>query len=296
MINHKWQIRVVAFAGLLPVLFLLPVKQVHAGDTAGTIAPASAAEITRDIDYLAGVDYANNKDRLDIFIPQKAGPIPVLVYFHGGALRMGDKGDGEQVAQRLHELGLGVVLANYRLSPGVQHPAHIEDAASAFAWVYRHIAGYGGDPRNLYVGGHSAGAYLAILLSLDPSHLAAEGLDTGLIRGTIGISPFLYVEETARQRPKTVWGEDPAAWLKASVSPHITGGKNPALLIYADGDADWRKDQILRFTKTMQIVGNKVKAVEAVNRDHMTLVNSITASDDQVSGWIVEFIEDLENR
>ena len=64
--------------------------------------------------------------------------------------------------------------ASYRLTPSVMHPAHVQDAATATAWVVDNIAPYGGDPENVYVAGHSAGAYLAALLTLDPTHLGAH--------------------------------------------------------------------------------------------------------------------------
>lgn len=159
-----------------------------------------------DVDYLPEADYADHKDRLDIYLPLGATKTPVVVYFHGGGLLYGDKSLGQVVAKRLLAHGIGLVSANYRLSPGVMHPAHVEDAAAATAWVFKNIADYGGDPQQLYVSGHSAGAYLAALLALDPQHLGRHQMSPGDIRGAIPISPFLYVEETARDRPKTVWG------------------------------------------------------------------------------------------
>ena len=168
--------------------------------------PASSQVVaTRDVDYRAEVDFADGKDRLDIYMPQGVEAAPVIVFFHGGALRAGSKArDGSLLSERFVSSGVGIVSANYRLSPGVMHPAHVEDAAAAFAWVVKNIKRFGGDPDNVYVAGHSSGAYLAALLALDPSHLAKHGLELSSIRGTIPISPFLYVEETAADRPKDV--------------------------------------------------------------------------------------------
>jgi acetyl esterase/lipase len=247
--------------------------------------------VTRDVDYLAGADYAEDRDKLDIFMPGGAAGVPVIVFFHGGALQRGDKSHGEALAVRFVPEGVGVVSANYRLSPGVMHPAHTRDAAAAFAWVVRNIADHGGDPERVYVSGHSAGAYLATLLALDPTHLASQGLGLDAIKGTIAISPFLYVEEIAKDRPRTVWGKDPDAWMKASVTPHIEPGKGPMLLIYADGDADWRKGQNDAFGKAMRAVGNSDVFVEEVpNRDHVTLMTQMNALDDQIGGLVLSFI------
>ena len=108
-------------------------------------APALLAQgvVSRDIDYVSGARYEDGKDLLDVFMPEGANGVPVVVFFHGGALRGGDKGSGRAVAERLVPEGIGVVSASYRLSPTFRHPAHVEDAASATAWVLKNIARYG---------------------------------------------------------------------------------------------------------------------------------------------------------
>ena len=254
--------------------------------------PASSQLVTaRDVDYRSEVDFADGKDRLDIYMPAEAEAAPVIVFFHGGGLRGGDKESGSSLAERFVPSGVGIVSANYRLSPDVMHPAHIEDAAAAFAWVVKNVKRYGGDPDNVYVAGQSAGAYLAALLAIDASHLARHGLEVSSIRGTIPISPFLYVEETAADREKDVWGEHPPDWLAASVTPHIKVGKGPMLLIYADGDDEWRRHQIDRFGDAMRAVGNDdVKVVEVPNRTHGTLIPGVTAEDDQIGGLVLRFL------
>ncbi|XOV85486.1 MAG: alpha/beta hydrolase [bacterium] len=261
---------------------------------AGTMAVAAEQLQTvtaLDVDYLAAADYADAKDKLDIYMPLGATDAPVVVYFHGGGLMFGDKNLAQVVAERLLAEGIGLVSANYRLSPGVMHPAHVQDAAAATAWVYNNIAEFGGDPRNIYVGGHSAGAYLAALLALDPRHLQQQGMALSDIRGAIPISPFLYVEETARDRSKSIWGEVPLDWLAASVTPHITAGKPPMLLIYADGDDPWRRAQNEKLAQELTMSGNKaVRAVEVFNRDHTSLISEINADDDQIGGLVATFI------
>jgi acetyl esterase/lipase len=244
-----------------------------------------------DVDYLPTADYADAKDKLDIYMPLGASGAPVVVYFHGGGLMYGDKSLAQVVAKRLLAKGIGLVSANYRLSPGVMHPAHVQDAAAATAWVYENIAEYGGDPRNLYVSGHSAGAYLAVLLALDPQHLQQHDMALSDIRGAIPISPFLYVEETARERSKSIWGEVPLDWLAASVTPHIAAGKPPMLLIYAAGDDPWRRAQNEKLASELTMSGNKaVRAIETPNRDHTSLISEINAADDQIGGLVATFI------
>jgi len=248
--------------------------------------------IYRNLDYVDGVVYEENRDRLDIYMPADAQNVPVIVYFHGGALSAGSKESAEGVALRAVENGIGFVSANHRLSPAVTYPAHIEDAAAATAWVIKNIDDYGGDPNNIYLSGHSSGAYLATILKINAKHLAAHGINAATIQGAIPISPFLYVEETAAVRPKSVWGTEPADWLRASSTHHIKEDSGRILLIYADGDAPWRKSQITRFSAAMQAKGNDaVEAVEVPNRNHGSLISLIAAEDDQITNLIKTFVD-----
>lgn len=244
-------------------------------------------EVTRDVDYRGEGAHDDGRDLLDVYMPPDAASAPVVVFFHGGALTFGSKAAGEVMARTLVPRGVGVVSANYRLSPEVMHPTHVQDAAAAVAWVVENISDYGGNPDRIVVSGHSAGAYLAVLLGLDPQYLAAHSVDFESIRSVVAISPFLYVEETAPDRDKSVWGEDPEAWLAASVTPRIGPNKRPMLLIYADGDEDWRKAQNDRFAREMVAGGSlDMSVIQVPNRDHRSLMTEMDADDDQISRLI----------
>jgi acetyl esterase/lipase len=145
---------------------------------ATAVAAAAQVTVTPDLDYVPRVDYAHGKDRLDIYSPAGATRAPVVLMFHGGGLTGGDRKDETRFGHALAARGYVVVTASYRLSPSVVHPAHIEDAAAAFAWVKRNVAGWGGNPGRIFVAGYSAGGYLAALLGTDRHYLEAHDLST----------------------------------------------------------------------------------------------------------------------
>lgn len=133
-----------------------------------------------DVPYVSDSDtsaYRRERCKLDIYHPTDKTGYPTIVWFHGGALEAGAK----DVPQELRNAGLAVVAPNYRLFPRAKCPDYICDAAAAVAWTIRHIIDYGGDPSRVYVGGHSAGGYLSLMLALDKSYLAAEGIDADSI-------------------------------------------------------------------------------------------------------------------
>ena len=210
------------------------------------VAPDSqAVRVVRDVPFLADAHYAADKDKLDLYLPVGKSGVPVVVYYYGGALQQGDKNEEQATARRFSSAGFATVIVNYRLSPSVSHPAHIQDAAASFAWVKQHIAEYGGDPNQIFIVGHSAGGYLAALLATDERYLATHQLTVRDIRGVVPISAFYWVERegVAPDRPKTVWGTDRQIWIDASPAHHLRAGLPPMLIMYADGDEPWRRQQ-----------------------------------------------------
>jgi len=245
-----------------------------------------------NLDYLEDADYQNNKDKLDVFMPGGKGTVPVLLFFHGGGLVEGSKEDQAFAADRFLKERIGVVFANYRLSPEVMHPAHMEDAARAFAWVKQNIIDYGGDPDRIFVSGHSAGGYLAVLMAMDPFYLIAHDLKLSDMAGVIGVSPFLYVEETAQTRSNAIWGTNELIWLAASVGSYVSEGKPPTLLIYADGDDDWRKRHNETLGQELKESGNeKVEVFQISNRNHGSLWSMLNEENDSVSLLMVKMIK-----
>lgn len=113
---------------------------------------------------------------------------PVLIFFYGGAWVMGRRSEYGFVAKAYAARGYVVVLPDYRKVPGVRFPAFLTDGAQAVRWVHDNIARYGGDPARIAVAGHSAGAYIAVMLALDRRYLAAAGADPGIVRVAIGLA------------------------------------------------------------------------------------------------------------
>ncbi len=121
--------------------------------------------------------YAAERCKLDLYIPAKiTKPVPVLIFFHGGGLSRGSKS-----FPRWHKTFPAefiIVTPNYRLSgPRAKCPDYLNDAAAAAAWTVRNIQQYGGDPKLIFVTGHSAGGYLSAMIGLDPRWMKPFGLD-----------------------------------------------------------------------------------------------------------------------
>jgi acetyl esterase/lipase len=149
-----------------------------------------------------GLAYGDDpQHRLDVYVPTKPATAPraVVVFWHGGRWSCGDKSDYRFVGAALSELGCVAVLPNYRHYPQVKMPGFMDDAARAAQWAQVHAADYGADPQRLYLMGHSAGAHLAALVTLDTRYFAAlSSPQPPRIAGVIGLSgpyDFLPLKE-----------------------------------------------------------------------------------------------------
>jgi acetyl esterase/lipase len=193
----------------------------HPGEPA---LDACAVERVWGVPYRDGpaVDAVHN--RLDLFLPKGKKDFPVVILVHGGAWVMGDNrccGLQSSVGEFLASQGIGAVLPNYRLSPGVRHPEHVQDLARAVAWVKAHIADYGGRPDRLFLAGHSAGGHLVALLATDEQYLKAEGLSTADLRGVIALSGVYRIP--AGKMGVTLGGATPRAFRFDEMFPIRSG-------------------------------------------------------------------------
>lgn len=133
-------------------------------------------------------------ERLDIFPASHVASAPVEIYFHGGYWRLLDKSDFSYVANGFVDNGVTAVIVNYGLIPTVDMDELMRQCRAAVAWVFRHIAAYGGDPQRLHFSGHSAGAHIvAMLLATEWSKWASD-LPKEIVRGATAVSGLYDLE------------------------------------------------------------------------------------------------------
>lgn len=161
--------------------------------------PVHAAEPTNHRGVYYGpedaTEYQLEKCQLDIYLPaDTTEKVPVLVYFHGGGITGGRRG-----GPNLTEQGVCLVAPSYRLSPKAKCPDYLNDAADALAWTFKNISKYGGDKNRIFVGGGSAGSYIASMITMDKSWLNERGFDVDQIAGLLPISGHMITHFTVRK-------------------------------------------------------------------------------------------------
>jgi acetyl esterase/lipase len=220
---------------------------------------------------------SQQRQKLDIYIPSNATkPAPVVVFFYGGEWRRGSRKDYAFVGETLAARGIVTVIADYRLYPEVRYPEFLVDSSLAAAWVYREIKKYGGDPEQLFLMGHSAGAYNAAMVALDERWLGMVGLTPEIIQGWIGLAgPYNFLPiENPNVQPVFFHPHTPPA---SQPINHVDPSSPPALLIAAEEDKV--VNPVLNTRELAEALRNHGVSVETFYFDevgHATLVATLS--------------------
>jgi len=249
------------------------------------LSPSGDAERTANLSYGEGP-----RRMLDVYRPKDAnGKAPVVVFFYGGNWVAGARADYAFVGRALASRGIVAIVADYRLYPEVSYPDFLDDAAQAVAWSARQAGRYGGDPKRLYVMGHSSGGYNAAMIALDGRWLQKQGMSATDLRGWIGLAgpyDFLPVENPTT-KPVFHFPDSPP---ESQPVRHVSAGSPPALLIAAHNDK--LVDPLLNTGHLAQLLRASQVDVQEVYYNkvsHTTLVASIAAP----LRWLAPTLDDV---
>ncbi len=178
-----------------------------------------------------GLPYgAHPRQRMDVYRQPGGKGRPVVVWFYGGSWQTGQRQEYRFVAAALARAGCVVAVPDYRLHPEVSYPAFVEDGALAVQYAHAHAAGWGGDPARVFTMGHSAGAYIAVMLAL------AGGFGVqGLLAGAVGLAgPYDFLPI----RDKDIQAVFASAAGLRDTQPinHVDGHAPPLLLLHGAPD------------------------------------------------------------
>lgn len=172
------------------------------------------------------------RQALDIYAPKATGTYPVILFFYGGSWASGQRQDYGFAARALASRGYVVVVPDYRLVPAYAFPAFVEDGAAALRWTVENIASHSGDPARIAVMGHSAGAYIALMLALDPRWLGANSP----VKAAVGLAgPYDFLPFAPNGAADRAFGH--VKDLKSTQPITFAGSAKPPVLLL-QGEAD----------------------------------------------------------
>jgi acetyl esterase/lipase len=227
---------------------------------------------------VSGLSYGDRtRHALDVYQPaQKSGAAPVVVFFYGGNWNAGERGSYLFAGEALASKGFVTVIPDYRLFPDVRFPDFLADCARAVRWTFEHAARYGGDPQRVFLMGHSAGAYNAAMLALDPQYLRAAGVEPRRIHGLIGLAgPYDFLP---LQNPisKGVFGFPDTP---VTTQPIYFASRDdpPALLITATDDEVVDPRNSARLAARLRSHGVAAREIVYPGLSHTRLVGALAA-------------------
>lgn len=265
--------------------------------TAALYAPLHPAALPEGVRVTRDVAYGSDpRQQLDVFAaPGDAAPARVLVFVHGG----GFTGGGRRMAAQpafydniaLWAVRQGMVGVNitYRVAPAHPWPAAQEDLAAALAWVGRNIAAHGGDPAQVFVMGHSAGAVHAALYAAEP-RFHPPGVAPP--RGYVFVSGLFAFGPGAGDGPgeRAYFGEDEAIREARSVAPGLARSGAPMLFAFAELDPPRFNDQAMATIAALRAAGRSPMVAPLPGHNHLSEILAIGTADTSLTAPLAEFL------
>jgi acetyl esterase/lipase len=249
------------------VLLMLLTAGCTPADPLNMLAWRGGWDVTSSIPYASGPRHT-----LDVYAPRGAADAPVIVFFYGGNWQSGRKEMYRFVAAALAARGYVTIVPDYRVYPDV-FPAFLEDGALAVAWAKQNAARFGGNPGKLVLMGHSAGAHIAAMVTLDGQWLRTVGLDSQKdIAGLIGIAgpyDFLPLRDPTLQ---AIFAADDMT--RTQPISFVSGGEPPALLVTGRTDQTVSPGNTRRLAARLRAAGNDVSEIVYPRVGHLSIIGA----------------------
>jgi len=264
-------------------------------------------QIVLDLAYRDDPEADPIKHRADLFLPSTTETgWPTLIFVHGGGWTSGDRAIGALGLEPMRNVGrfyaargYGVVSPSYRLQPGVTWREQVADVADLVVWARAEVARRGGNPNRIFLGGHSAGAWLAARVGLEKAPLSERAVSREMLCGLVLVSGAAYDiedEETYALGAKREYfvkrfGGDSPDWAReASVAANVDGPIPPALLLAAEGEPPTFHRQASQLEAALKAANGASKKVKVPGQNHQRILIGMSRVGDPVSAAALEFM------
>ena len=158
------------------------------------------------------------------------------------------------------------------------------------AWLYKNAASYGGSPRNLYVGGHSAGGHLSGLICANTDWLPKRSVPRDALRGCVPMSSnygFEAIQKRTRYLPDASDHKEATPILNIKNPP-------PYFVVAAGGDEDRLIEPTKEFAAKLSEAGSTAVVVFGEDMDHAEIVAVLGDSDSKLFKAVFEMIQSAQ--
>jgi acetyl esterase/lipase len=233
------------------------------------LAPRRGYRLHRALAYGEG-----ERHRFDLYVPDRLQtPAPVILFFYGGGFVAGHRSEYRMAGEALASLGAIVAIADYRIYPEVRFPEFLHDGGRAFLGVRAMVAGHGGDLSRMFLCGHSAGAYISVMLAVNPRYLEEAGADPAWVKGVIGIAGAYDFLPIQGERRIAVFGGGNR--LETQPVHFVDGRKAPMLLASGSKDKTVYPRNTRNMAGRLRAVGSPVEERVYPNIGHIGIMLSL---------------------
>jgi len=283
---------------LLPCLYFWPARRNYYGKLRDV-------DVRLDVPYVA--ESRDPKQQLDLYLPRaRSTPFPMVVFVHGGYWSALDRrwlqpilGLHGNVGAAFARRGVGAAIIGYRQYPQVQKgDDSLDDIASAVRYVQRIAASLGGDPRRIFLMGHSAGGHLVSLLGMDPRVLRRNGVERDTLAGFISVdgafdlrAALAYFKPDQAAILRSLFGPDDATLAEHSTITHARADHPPMLFVDSTEDEPVCLDGFHQLRARLAQVGSPARFVELQGFGHNELIVRVGMQNDPLMPTLLEFID-----
>lgn len=260
------------------IALLLSVAAV-AGCSSALFAGLNVLSPDGDLAESRGIVFDRSLDlKLDIYRPKNANNAPVVVFYYGGRWEFGKRADYRWFGEALARHGFVAILPDYRKYPQVKLDGFMTDAANALAWSFQHASEYGGDPNELFVMGHSAGAHLALMLATNAQWMASHHTKPTQLAGAVGLAgPYNFLPLTEDDMIG-MFGNTPEEQARSQPINFVDGDEPPMLLLHGSDDKTvWPKNSTT-LAQAVNAKGGRAQVIIYPGVTHAGILLSVSPS------------------
>lgn len=246
-------------------------------------------------------ELGNVSPALDVYSFAGAKNAPVIIYIHGGAWQRGSRKQVGRKPDHYNRLGYIFVSIDYRLVPKVGVEGQLDDIDHALGWISENIGRYGGDPQNLHLMGHSAGAHLVAMGGVKPGNHGHQLIADGALRTIIANDTLAYdIPLLAKRRGGQLhrlhqipFGNDADRWRRLSPVHQLTAGSRlpDFMILYSGaGFSGTRKAVASKFVEALSKTGSDVVLFDGSKYSHRQMTTWI-GNDNDLTAAIDSFLK-----
>lgn len=231
----------------------------------------------------------SDAETLDIFAPEDARGLPVMVFIHGGAWRILGKDDSSAPAPTFVDNGCIYVALNFANIPAVRLPDMAEQCRTAMTWLHANIARFGGDPEKLFVSGHSSGGHLCgVMLTTD---WVARGAPANLIKGGVPMSGMYELYPVMLSARSSYVKISPEEIVALSSMRHLDKLNCPIIVVNGDRESPEFQRQAREFATVAAGMGKLAGYTVLAGKNHFEVPEELNSASTPLSQAVLAMMK-----